>query len=188
MPKPIYLDLDNTLGVGVEKRGELVFEVRPDTPWFVDAMARYGDLWLLSWATRDWVRDAFTALGRTASRFRGVISRENLQVVRRQMDVVEGAPGLSDGDRLDLYRQIAPIAAPGVVFDDFHLGSDFHRLKTLAVGTFLMGPHGWIRVESYGAGGPDGGLRDAYREFQRRNDIWRGRAPGRGTRPMAAVR
>lgn len=187
MVKPIYIDLDNTLGVGVEARGNLVFEVRPDAPWFVDAMSRYGDLWLLSWATRDWIRDAFAALGRTASRFRGVISREDLQVVRRQMDVVEDSPGLSDGDRRDLYRQIGPIAPPGVVFDDFPFGSEFHRMKSLAVGTFFM-PHGWIRVESYGPGGPDGGLRKAYREFQRRNDIWRGRASGRGTRPMAGVR
>ena len=188
--KPIYIDLDQTLVApvfgGSSGKDLLGAEARPDAAWFLEAMARYGDLHLLSWATRGWIRKAFHVLEPSAKLFKGIFSREDLQVVAEQMDIVEKTAGLSDRERLELYRDVRPIAPPGVVFDDFPAGSWMHRVKSLATGTFLLGPHLWIQVKSYEAGGPDGGLREAYEEFQSRNNAWRGWPP-KGSR-LAAVR
>lgn len=182
--RPIYIDLDETLGTAVYGPFSMqpsAFEVRPEALWFLEALSRYGDLHLLTWAEIGWVKTAFRALGPHASLFKGVISREALLPVAMKLDAVDGQ-NLPEAERLGLYKRIRPIAPPGVAFDDFPVGSRFYRIKTLAVGTFFMGPHLWIQVTAYESGTLDDSLRLAYDEFQRRNRVWQGRSgwPGMG--------
>lgn len=166
----IYSDLDNVLinpvmgGPALEDVVRIV--PRPDAEWFLSKLARHGELWMLTLSAGDHPGNALRALGPRAARFfSGVISREDMELVAEQIKVIQEAD-VSPAERAELWSLVRPIAPPGVVFDDFPVGSEMFVLKATAVG---IGPEHWIEVEDFAEGRPDrGGLRKAYAEFRRR--------------------
>jgi hypothetical protein len=164
----LYSDLDETLVTAVpdEQAAEgYSIQVRPGADWFIRKLALHGDPWLLTWGIRRHARKALARIGPAARLFRGVLSREDLMPVYDQVQVVLG-PGIPDGEREALWRTIAPIAPPGIVFDDFPVNSELFAVKSRAVG---IGGESWIEVEAFDADHPDrDGLRKAYMEFERR--------------------
>lgn len=160
-----YIDMDETLLTGVETVSGLMPRVRPDAGWFLRTMSTHCDLWLLTRASRAWAEEGLRAIGPTASVFIGMISHEDLLPIEEQVDVISKS-GLSEAEAVALLREIPPIAPPGVIFDDFPVGSWIYWIKALAVG---VGDDQWIQVEEFSKGSPDrGGLRKAYLEFKRR--------------------
>jgi NLI interacting factor-like phosphatase len=162
----IYLDLDETLIGNVTDPSGNVIEIypRPGAPWFIRTMSQHGDLWLLTAAAREHAKRALRKLGPEARRFKGIITREDLEPVEKQIDVVLGSPEISDDVRMELWDQIKPIAPPGVMFDDFPVGPNkMYAMKSRAIG--INDDH-WIQVDGYYPGLPDQqGLKRAYSEF-----------------------
>lgn len=160
----IYLDLDesligNTLG---PEGNSIQIHPRPGASWFIRTMAQHGDLWLLTMAAEEHARRALRKLGPEAKRFKGMITREDLQPIEDQVDVVLD-PSISEEVRRELWDQIKPIAPPGIMFDDFPVGSKMYAVKSKAIG---IDPDRWIQVEGYYPGFPDHqGLKRAYSEF-----------------------
>lgn len=164
----IYLDLDETLiGNVVDPLGN-VLEVhpRPSAPWFIRTMANHGDLWLLTAANRAHAKRALRKLGPEAKRFKGILTYEDLKPVEDQIKLILQTPGVSDEVRMELWETIKPIAPPGIMFDDFEVGSGMFLLKSKALG---IDANRWIQVEPYILGFPDHqGLKGAYSEFIQR--------------------
>jgi hypothetical protein len=137
--------------------------VRPGAEWFIRMLSNHGDLWLITAANREHTRQALKKLGREGKLFKGVITRETMKPIQEQIDVVLETPGLTDDQRTTLWGEITPIASPGIVFDDFPVGSSVWALKSRAVS---IGEDQWIQVEPYLPGKPDRqGLKKAYSEF-----------------------
>lgn len=161
----IYLDLDETLiGNLVDPDGNVreIFP-RPGAAWFIRTMSHHGDVWLLTAAAKEHAKRALRKLGPEAKRFKGIITREDLEPIEEQLDVVLKSPGISDEVRMELWDQIKPIAKPGIMFDDFPVGSKMYVMKSKAIG---INEDHWIQVEGYYPGSPDRqGLRHAYSEF-----------------------
>jgi len=165
----IYCDLDNVLVhpvLGGPLKDQVIRIVpRPNADWFLRKLAGQGDVWLLTASCCGHPGRALRVLGPSTNVLSGVISREHLAPVEEQIRVVQEA-GVGEQERRELWSLIRPIAPPGVVFDDFPVGSDMFLLKATAVG---IGPEHWVQVEHFGEGRPDnGGLRRAYAEFRRR--------------------
>lgn len=161
----IYLDLDETLiGNVIDPLGNVLeIRPRPGASWFIRTMSQHGELWLLTAAAREHAKRALRKLGRESKRFKGIITREDMEPIEQQIDVVLQSPGLTDEVRMELWDQIKPIASPGVIFDDFPVGSKVFALKSKAVG---IGDRHWIQVEPYRPGMADyQGLKRAYSEF-----------------------
>lgn len=166
----LYCDLDNVL-VNPVMGGPLMQDVvrivpRPDAEWFLRKLARHGELWLLTASYGGHPARAIRALGPAAARhFSGFITREDLAPVEAQIRVVQSAP-VDERERTELWSLVRPLVPPGVVFDDYPVGSDIFVLKATAAG---IGPEHWIQVEAFSDDSPDrGGLRRAYAEFRRR--------------------
>lgn len=160
----IYLDLDETLiGNTLDEEGNSIqIHPRPGAPWFIRTMSQHGDLWLLTAAAREHAKRALRKLGPETKRFKGIITREDLKPVEEQVDVLD-TPGISDEVRMELWDQIKPIAKPGIMFDDFPVGSKMYAVKSRAIG---IDEDRWIQVEGYYPGFPDHqGLKRAYSEF-----------------------
>ena len=188
--KPIYVDMDNVLLAAiVDPKTEEPIDVlvRPGVKRFLENLSIYGDLKLLSSASLSWVKIGLRAIGPVTKLFKEIYSGEDLYPIAMQIEVVEKAQGLTPADRVELYQQIQPILAPGVIFDDFTVNSGMYRLKAIATGVMFLNSKLWIQVERFSPTEPDrNGLAKAYAEFQKRNDAWRGR-PAMGKK-MAASR
>lgn len=172
--EPIYLDLDNLLiGPIKDKDDELVdLEIRPDASWFLEALSRYGDLFLLTSANRTWAEYALERLGDDAKRFKNVFTREDLYPIALILEMIDREE-LNKRDKEELYAQVSPILPPGVIFDDYPAGSWMYYFKGLANGIANSNPEMWIEVEPFVAGERDrGGLRRAFAEFLKRNTRW----------------
>jgi len=177
--KPIYTDMDNVLAAPVldpvtDEPIDII--VRPGVNQFLEKLAVYGDLCLLTSASAAWAREVLHRIGPVVRIFKNVITREDLVPIAMQMDVVDKSPGLTREDREALEEEIKPILPPGVIFDDFPVGSAMYRLKGLATGIVHLNPNLWIEVDKFLQDGVDhGGLEKAYREFKKRNAAWRAR-------------
>lgn len=161
----IYTDLDETLIANVldSKRNVVDMIPRPGVQWFLRTLAQHGDLWLITAANAEHARLALKKLGKDARLFKGIITRENMRPVEEQIEVVLETPGLTEEQRATLWEEIQPIAPPGVIFDDFPVGSSIWAMKSKAVG---INEDKWINVEPYFPGSPDNqGLKRAYSEF-----------------------
>jgi len=161
----IYTDLDETLvGNILDGEGNSVAIVpRPGAQWFLRTLSNHGDVWLITWATMQHAREALGKLGREARLLKGIITRESMKPVVEQIEVVTETPGLTDEQRATLWNEIMPIAEPGVVFDDFPVGSSLWGIKSRAVG---INEDKWIQVDPFLPGTPDQqGLKRAYSEF-----------------------
>lgn len=173
---PIYSDMDNVLVGPIKNRqGELIgAEIRPDAAWFLETLSRYGDVALLTSANRTWANYVLEELGPAAKFLKNVYTVEDLYPVALALEMIDRA-GLSQRDKEELYGQVAPILSPGVVFDDYPVGSWMYWLKGLATGIANINPRMWIEVEPFEAGMRDrGGLRRAFAEFLNRNSEWTG--------------
>lgn len=161
----IYTDLDETLIGNVHGPDEQVIDIipRPGVQWFLRTLSNHGSLWLITWANSAHAEQALRKLGRDARLFKGVITREDMKPVQEQLEVVLETPGLTDEQRLTLWHEIKPIEKPGIIFDDFPVGSSLWAIKSKAIG---IGEDKWIQVDPYYAGQPDNqGLKRAYSEF-----------------------
>lgn len=165
----IYVDLDETLIANVlDRSGNSVKIIpRPGVGWFLRSLSYHGDVWLLTAANRAHAKGALRKLGPDAKHFKGILTREDMKPIEEQLDVLE-TPGLSDEVRLELWNSIIPIAPPGVMFDDFEVGSSMWAMKSKAIG-ISEDEARWIQVEAYLPGSPDReGLKKAYAEFAAR--------------------
>lgn len=183
--KPIYVDMDNVLIAPVlDSEGnakDLI--VRPGVKNFLERLSMYGDLTLLTAASREWANIVMDRLGPISKIFKNIKTGEDLFPIWQQLQVVENAQGLSDEDRETLYNEILPILPPGVIFDDFPVGSGMYRLKGHATGIAQINPHLWVQVEEFTPDAPDrGGLEKAFQEFKKRNAAWRTAGPSVGRR------
>lgn len=165
----IYTDLDNVLINPVLEEGtETVIEIipRPDVKWFLEALAREGEVWLLTAAEDAHAEKALEIIGPGSENIQGIMTAEDLYPVSCQVEMIFDAQGLSDDNRVELLSKIPPIAPAGVIFDDYPIGSGMFWLKSRAVG---IGPEKWIQVEPYSDETPDReGLRKAFEEFTTR--------------------
>ncbi|MBF0122344.1 MAG: CpaF family protein, partial [Candidatus Omnitrophica bacterium] len=75
-----------------------------------------------------------------------IITIEDMALIEEQDRVVFQEPGLSDAQRMELWNEIKPISPPGVMFDDYPVGSSMYLLKAAAIG---IGPDRWIQVEHF---------------------------------------
>lgn len=163
----IYIDLDETLIANVTNPAGEVIKIipRPGVAWFLRTLSQHGELWLLTAAHSSHAKRALRKLGREAGLFKGMITREMLEPIEEQIAVVLETPGLTDEQRLDLWDMIQPIARPGIMFDDFPVGSSMWALKSKAIG-IGNDEDKWIQVEPSLYGRADRqGLKRAYSEF-----------------------
>ncbi len=166
----IYTDLDNVLINPVQDvvTGEVLSIVpRPDADWFLESLANQGEVWLLTMANRAHANRALQLIG--TEHLSGIVSAEDMVHVIRLLEMILKADGLSDEDRRQLVSEIPKVGPPGMVFDDYPVGSDMQIVKSAAIG---IGPESWIEVEPFVTGVPDRkGLRKAFQEFQRRRKV-----------------
>ena len=67
MSRVLYSDLDETLIFSEELPGGAIsIIVRPEAPEFLQTLASYGDVWIMSFGTRPHVKNAMRELGRRA--------------------------------------------------------------------------------------------------------------------------
>jgi hypothetical protein len=164
----VYSDLDNTLIDPVtDVFGNIVKIVpRPGVQGFLTKLGRDAQPWLLTAASREHAERALKILQPGSKVFKGIISIEDMSAILEQMDVIRSETGLTNEQKIELWREIKAIAPPGPIFDNMAVGSWAYLLKAAAVG---IGPKDWIEVEHYGDGIPDmGGLRKAYQDFRHR--------------------
>lgn len=181
MGRPIYVDLDSTLiDSDVDAQGNVVkIHARPGAGRFLEKLSRHGDLFLLTHAMRDHVKNAFRVLGKPAKLFLDVISREDMAPIIEQVDYLLKDPRLTPAECGMLYQEIAPIAPRGYIFDDQEVGSYLYLIKTAAVGAR---PKEWIQVKAFKHGTTSGhALENAYEDY-------RGRAMGPHTTTLAGRR
>lgn len=168
MGRPLYVDLDATLiDSEVDALGNVTkIHARPGVGRFLEKLSRHGDLFLLTHAMRDHVKNAFRVLGKPTKLFLDVISREDMTPVIDQVEVLLQDNRLTSQERGMLYQEIAPIAPRGYIFDDQEVGSYLYLVKTAAVGAR---PKEWIQVKAFQHGTTSGNaLETAYREYLRR--------------------
>ena len=180
----LYVDLDETLvGNVLNSKGEVIDIIpRPGAQWFLRTLSQHGSLWLITAAGSEHAKQALQKLGEERKLFRGIITRETMKPIEEQIEVVLETPGLTDEQRLTLWGEIKPIAKPGIVFDDFPVGSSLWAMKSKAVG---IDEDKWINVEPYFPGSVDRqGLKRAYSEFVARFGD-QGAALGRRMRVLA---
>jgi len=168
MGRLLYTDLDDTIVTSSVDRYGQVLEItpRPGVDQFIRSLSNHGELYVLSHATRDHVLNALEAIGDSSHAFQGILSREDLQPVIEQLEIVASEPGLSERERNRLIMEIPPIAPRGVMFDDFPPRSWMYMIKATALG---IDERHWIQVAPFNDLKPDrGGLEKAYREYLRR--------------------
>ena len=164
----IYIDLDNTLVNPVTDITGNVLAIlpRPGAEEFLSKLSRDGDIWLLTAASRGHVDRALDVLVPQSRKFRGVISREDMAPIEEQLDVILNDQNLNVDEQVALWNQIRPLYPPGVMFDDYPVGSWMFLLKAASIG---IPPEKWIQVEHFGNGKTDnGGLKKAYAEVRKR--------------------
>ena len=165
-----YVDLDQTLIYAKEDASHRVVSitVRPGASTFLYQLAKLGDVVLLTHAMRDHAMRGLEAIGPAAKVFRAVLSREDLQPIIDQIEAIDSTPGLRDRDRLQLYREIPPIAPPGFMVDDWEVGSWMFWIKATAIGIRRAQ---WIHVRRYELYQTNGSaLKQAYFELLKQAD------------------
>jgi hypothetical protein len=165
----LYTDMDETLIGPVRSPSNpdfmTDFIVRPWVGEFLRALAGHGDVIVLTAASKEWADQVLPELP-GSDVIRGVVTREDLAPIADQMAVIEShlAP---PSVRERLYGEVAPILPTGFMFDDFPVGSEMWRYKSLAAG---IPDQRWIKVEKFTPSVPDrGGLEKAYNEFLKRS-------------------
>ncbi len=114
---PIYVDLDDTLIHPTKDR----IHPRPGAAEFLRQLAGHGKVYILSHALRSHVEAALPALGGGAEYISGIFTREDLQPVIDQLNLLSPT-------------YIQPLFPPGVIFDDQPVGSPYHLIKSTAPG------------------------------------------------------
>lgn len=177
MTPVLYSDLDDTLIFPEDlPDGSISIIVRPEAPDFLDMLSGYGQVWILSMATRPHVENAMGKLGRRAQRaVSGILTREDLKPVIEEIELIDTLPKLRDEHRRTLEAEIPPLFPSGVIFDDQPVNSIFYRIKRAALG---IDAKMWVQV-----GDAKGGLWNAYRRF-----LSRFAAPKRRGKQRAAPR
>jgi len=166
--RPLYVDLDSTL---IDSDVDLIGNVtkihaRPGAGRFLEKLSGQGDLFLLTHAMRDHVRNAFRVLGKPSKLFLDVISREDMAPIIEQVDYLLKDVRLTAEERGMLYQEISPIAPRGYIFDDQAVGSYLYLVKTATVGAR---PKEWVQVKAFQHGATTrNGLENAYQEYLRR--------------------
>lgn len=164
----LYTDMDETL-IGpvrnaVDQDVMSDFVIRPGVGEFLKALSGHGDVVVLTAASREWAGQVIPKLPGN-SLIRDVVTREDMSPIAEQMAVIMDS-GTPHFIREDLYREVAPLFPTGFMFDDFPIGSEMWRYKSLAAG---IPEHRWVQVERFTPSIPDrGGLRKAYKEFLKR--------------------
>ncbi len=166
----LYVDLDNTLiNPVIDKSGNVVDIIpRPHVDWFLKKLAKNGSPWLLTAASRLHAERALKVIGSMSGVFKGLISIEDMSEIEDQLDAIRLNSGLSRDEKWAEWNKIRPIAPPGIMFDDYPVGSGIFMLKAAAIG---IGADDWVKVDHYGDGEEDrDGLKKAYAEFKRRTE------------------
>lgn len=164
----LYLDLDNTLVNPItDLKGNVTGIIpRPGAEEFITKLSRDGDLYLLTAAQRKHADKALSLLWPASRLFKGIYSIEDMGPVVEQLEVIAEDPDLTPDEQIRLWSDIKPLFPPGVMFDDYAVGSWMYLLKAASIG---IGPDRWIEVEHFGNGAPDqDGLRKAYKDFRKR--------------------
>ena len=175
----LYTDMDETLIGPVRNHVDpdfmSGFVVRPGVGEFLDALSDHGDVVVLTAASREWADHVIPQLPRFKV-IKDVVTREDMIPIAEQIHVIEES-GTPPFIREELYREVMPLFPTGFMFDDFPVGSEMWRYKSLAAG---IPENRWIRVERFTPELPDrGGLRKAYREFLKRKKAWSAGLSGR---------
>lgn len=159
MSQVLYSDLDETLIFSEElPGGSISIIVRPEASDFLQTLASYGDVWIMSFGTRPHVENAMRELGRRArNAVAGIITREDLRPITDDIELIDNLPGLRDEHRQTLEAEIPQLYPSGVIFDDQPVGSQLYRIKRAALG---IDENMWVQV-----GDSEGGLWNAYRRF-----------------------
>lgn len=161
----IYVDLDETLVANVvNEEGDVLNIIpRPGVQWFLRMLSLHGDLWLLTAANELHARRALYVLGPEARLFKGIITREMMKPVEDHIDLIMTSEGLTDEQRHELLNLVQPIEKPGIMFDDFPVGSALWEMKSRSIG---IDESKWIQVEPFHYLKPERqGLKRAYSEF-----------------------
>lgn len=183
---PIYVDLDFTLSYHTytnEARAEVDhFVFRPGALAFLQALSRHGELRLLTMSNGGWADLAFAERPDLRDLFSLAITMEDLEEVEQRLQAIFSLAGVSEEEKLDMVGMIKPISEPGIAFDDQAYGSGAWYLKSVAIGTFDLGPDLWVKVDPFTKSSPDlNGLERAFHRFKARNSRWTGRGAGPGT-------
>lgn len=158
---PIYVDLDDTL---IHPEDRAVYP-RPGAADFLRNLAKHGAVYIMSHAILDHVQHALPYLGWGTSYLSGIISREDYQGVINEVDRIDASP-VSPAEKEGLRSKIPPVFAPGVIFDDWQVGSWIYRYKATTLG---IGPEMWLKVPPYNpANRGDDALDRAYQTFVRK--------------------
>lgn len=164
----IYTDLDQTLINPItDDEGNVVAIIpRPGVDEFLGKLSRDGDLYLLTAASRGHAENAMRELWPASKVIKGVYSIEDMARVEAQVNAVIDDPTLDTDQMVRQWMNIQPLFAPGVMFDDYEVGSWMYLLKAASLG---IDADRWIEVEPFVSGKIDQrGLSKAYAEFRRR--------------------
>lgn len=169
MGRPIYCDMDETLGYSIwegPEGGEVLvdFVVRPGASDFLRRLAEFGTPIILTLADEDYAAEAIAKIG--TDLVSGIIARQDLEQVIIEIELAKAMGRGKTWTLKDLQRRIPPIFPKGPIFDDQPLHSPYHLIKAVATGAPLPW---WIQVPPFDTMHPDvGGLAWALDEFERR--------------------
>lgn len=169
----IYCDNDNTLTApqwspsgGNEIIGVLI---RPKAEWFLEQLAKHGDVYVITAASKDYALQALNKLGEARKFIKDVISREDMLPISDKIVDIECNPELEWVEKHRLYEAIEPLYPEGYLFDDYPAGGWLYKLKAKVVG---IDETKWIKVAPFGPNDPDkDGLEKAYAEFISRSGL-----------------
>lgn len=169
----IYCDNDNTLTApqwspngGSEIVGVLI---RPKAEWFLEQLAKHGEVYVITAATKDYALPALEKLGEARKFIKGVISREDMLPISDKIVDIECDSELEWVEKHRRYLAIKPLFPEGYLFDDYPVGGWLYKLKAKVVG---IDESKWIKVEPFGPNDPDkNGLEKAYAEFIARSGL-----------------
>lgn len=168
----IYVDLDQTLITSdIDQWTGEVKRIYPrvGVQEFLEHLAPFGQIWILTKATRPHLERAMRKLGPDVAKLvSGAITREDMEPVEDKVEAILTAP-ISSASKRALMLQVKPIFPRGVIFDNEPAGDQSYILKTTVVGA---GPSEWIEVEPFDIGVPDlGGLERAFSKFLQRRRL-----------------
>lgn len=169
MAKPLYSDLDETLlysiWSGTEQKPVLDgFVARPGAREFLENMARYGPVGIVTFASKGYAENAVDFLGVRDILDMGVTAWEDLEPVHLAIQTwLQRNPRMTHAEIL---KRVDPILPKGVLFDNEPVGSVYFQVKSVAAG---IDASWWIKVPPFDLVHPDaGGLAKAFGDFERR--------------------
>lgn len=171
MGRPIYIDLDETLGYSIWQgdlgQEELVdFIVRPGAQDFLSRLWSFGTPLLLTLAEKGYAHEAMRRIGKDL--VADIISREDLEPISDHVYAALAVAPRRRWTARDFQAMLPPIYPKGVIFDNETLGSEYNLIKATAVGA----PDSWwIQVPKFDRMHPDaGGLAWALSQFEGRRE------------------